>query len=166
MTKGYEARPTGVAGLAAELKQMRAEIDRLRQKVVSLSAPDSIIGEWITSGIATAAAGFSVISQRGVIRAGIVLLQLRISRTGSTITASPSGDIANTTMVTVDLDWRPDFGVYQHLGAATLPQLTDDQAWNTTIGTSGELQITSCTVPNGTIANGNELRTFVQWPLG
>lgn len=60
------------------------------------------------SGIATAAAGWTLQYERVVIKAGVATLNIGFTRTGGTITASATGDITDTQFGTIQAAYLPD----------------------------------------------------------
>lgn len=71
-----------------------------------------------TSGVFTAASGWTVSSQRAVQTNGMIYAYFSLTRTGGTINVNDEGDITNIQIGTVAADWRPPFEVVLGSGNA------------------------------------------------
>lgn len=116
-----------------------------------------------TTGIVTAAAGWSVSSQIAVVKAGIATIALRFMRTGGVIAATADGDIADTNVGTVSAAFRPHsaFGANPMMFIAAETTSNGGCEFNPS---TGVLQIQSWSGNNG-IHGGAETRITMTYAL-
>lgn len=112
-----------------------------------------------TAGILTAASGWTLLTQLGVIRSGTVYVRLEFTRTGGTITVPANGNISNIDVATIAAGWQPDATFNVGLAAVgTGPVAVGDVNGGTTI------RITAV-APGANIVNTDVLSLAGNWPL-
>lgn len=116
-----------------------------------------------TSGVVTAAAGWTVANQTAINKGGTLTILLNFNRTGADINASADGNIADTNVGTINAAFRPHTG----FGANSLTA-----AATTGIGTgsyrlfadTGDIQLVTWS-SGGTLATGAVLTIALTYPL-
>jgi hypothetical protein len=104
---------------------------------------------YLTSGI-TAATGWSIQAQ-GYRRIGkLMLLHLSATRTGAAITVGTDGDVTNTQVATLPVNYRP-VNTYQPLSSSSTGRVTSGYA-----ETGGAVYLAS-TTPGANIATGDTI---------
>jgi hypothetical protein len=100
-----------------------------------------------TTGIATAATGWSATAVLGRKRSGIIVAQFNMTRTGAAITVPAGGDIADSIMATLNAGWQRAGGPVPGLHSAIGPVCSGY------ISAANELILTNA-APGTTIATG------------
>ena len=95
------------AGQAADITRWLSSADVLLAYVNSTGEFDSV-ALVATTGVFTASAGWSILDQTAVKKAGVVTVYANISRTGADIPANASGNITDTDVATIAAGWRPN----------------------------------------------------------
>jgi hypothetical protein len=116
-----------------------------------------------SSGISTAASGWSIASQVAVDKAGTATINITFLRTGADIVAGASGNITDTPVGTLNAAFRPN----ANFGAQSLTF-----AGTTGVGT-GSVRVTPTTgditlvtwSSSGTLQTGEGLQLTMTWPL-
>ena len=118
----------------------------------------------VTSGIVTAAAGWTLAYQEAAIKAGVIVINMGFTRTGGTITAGATGDIADTAFGTIQSAYLPDSSVFA----------VNNMWFNYSTGAAGgtsELNPVTGTFTINTlnggasIVNTNQIRMTVTYPI-
>lgn len=116
---------------------------------------------WVTGGF-TASSGWSVAAAAYRTVGGVRWINVEMTRTGSTLTGSSSGHLADTDVVTIPAAALP---------VTALPVTEISGSWRaqTTFGgmrinTSGVMQLTDLH-PNGAVETGHYLRALIGFPV-
>lgn len=64
----------------------------------------------LTSGVVTAASGWTISSQSAHRRFGVIVLQVSASYSGSTVTVGSDGNVTDQLVATIDAAWLPSVG--------------------------------------------------------
>lgn len=118
--------------------------------------------DYTATGIATAASGWTLTAQRGIVRSGIAFVFLTLTRTGGTITVPTTGDIANTPIATLSSGWRAPALTAQVLtltGGGVGPISAGY------IGTDGLTLSISAIAPGANIVNTDSISLGGNWPI-
>lgn len=116
------------------------------------------------SGIFTAAAGWSIVSQLAVNKGGMVTIAIRLLRTGANIVADAFGDLASDPPIgTVAAGFRPHAGFAGEF--LTWAGTTTSGTGSVVLGAStGDMAIVTFS-NNGTISTGQNFHWTMSYPL-
>jgi hypothetical protein len=117
-----------------------------------------------TTGIVTAAAGWSVSAQIAVVKAGIATILLRMLRTGASIVADPGGDLfGDPALGTISAAFRPHSAFGANPMVFQVSQTTANGNMQL-IPSTGDMNIQSWSTDNQ-INTGVEVRVTMTYPL-
>lgn len=153
----------GAAAQTADLQQWQNSTGTAIARVRSNGSGD-FTPVVTTTGIFTAAAGWSVTSQVAVVKAGVATINLALLRTGATIVADPGGDLfGDPALGTLSAAFRPHsaFAPSVLTGAASNGLGTGSWFLNPT---SGDMNIQTWST-NNEILSGINLRVTMTFPL-
>jgi hypothetical protein len=115
------------------------------------------------TSVATAASGFSVDgATTAVLKSGWIIVTLVLLRTGTTLTASSTGNLTDTALATIQSSWRPDsvFGSDRLVGAYGTGFTSGSVGLNPSTGVVELLDANS----TSTIDNGHTVRVTYVYP--
>lgn len=153
----------GAAAQTANLTQWQNSTGTAVARVTAAGAAD-FTPVVTTTGIFTAAAGWSVTSQVAVVKAGMATINLALLRTGATIVADPGGDLfGDPALGTLTAAFRPHsaFAPSVLTGAASNGLGTGSWFLN---ATSGDVNLQTWSTGNE-ILSGINLRVTMTFPL-
>lgn len=117
-----------------------------------------------TTGIVTAAAGWSTTAQIAVVKAGIATIVLRMLRTGASIPADPGGDLfGDPALGTIAAAFRPHTAFGANPMVFQVSQTTSNGNMQL-IPSTGDMNIQSWSTDNQ-ITTGVEVRVTMTYPL-
>lgn len=96
-------------GQTGDLTQWVDSSNVIRARVLANGTSDFAVTT-TTSGIVTAAAGWTVNTQTAVNKAGIVTINIAMTRTGGNLVASATGNFTDTDVCTIAAAFRPNAG--------------------------------------------------------
>lgn len=112
-----------------------------------------------TTGILTAATGWSITTQAGVIRGGVVFLRTEFTRTGADITVSSAGNIANVNIATIASGWRPSSSFNAGMSSTGTGVVASGDV------NGGDTIRLTAVAPGANIATSDVLSLYGTWPL-
>lgn len=157
------AQVRGAAAQSANLQQWQNSTGTAVARVTAAGAAD-FTPVVTTTGIFTAAAGWSVTSQVAVVKAGVATINLALLRTGATIPADAGGDLfGDPALGTVSAAFRPHsaFAPSVLTGAASNGLGTGSWFLNPT---SGDVNLQTWSTGNE-VLSGINLRVTMTYPL-
>ena len=153
----------GTALQTGDLTQWESNAGAAVARVTAVGAAD-FTPVVTTTGIFTAAAGWSVTSQVAVVKAGVATINLALLRTGATIPADPGGDLfGDPALGTLSAAFRPHsaFAPSVLTGAASNGLGTGSWFLN---ATSGDMNLQTWST-NNEVLSGINLRVTMTFPL-
>ena len=153
----------GTAAQTGNLEQWQNNAGAAVARVTAAGAAD-FTPVVTTTGIFTAAAGWSVTSQVAVVKAGVATINLALLRTGATIPADPGGDLfGDPALGTLTAGFRPHsaFAPSVLTGAASNGLGTGSWFLN---ATSGDMNLQTWSTDNE-VLSGINLRVTMTFPL-
>lgn len=157
------AQVRGAAAQTANLQQWQNSTGTAVARVTSAGAAD-FTPVVTTTGIFTAAAGWSVTSQVAVVKAGVATINLALLRTGATIVADAGGDLfGDPALGTLTVGFRPHSAFAPSVLTGAASNGLGSGSWFLN-ATSGDMNLQTWST-NNEILTGINLRVTMTFPL-